>query len=999
MKTSFRWASLVALLFAMPAALAAQDRGTITGQVVDEATNQPLGNVQIFVPGTSLGTLTNAEGRFTLVNVPAGTIEVRANRLGYSSATQRVTVTGGTSVSARFALSPSAVALDEIVVTGTAGAVQRRSQPAVVASIDASEVVDRGVVSSVQDVLAARVPGVQVTMASGSSGTSQQIRIRGASSISLSNEPLVFIDGVRADSRAQMVTFTGGQANSRIFDINPEDIESIEVVKGPAAATLYGADASAGVIQIITKRGRAGASSFTQNISLEYNEIEPNFTPLANFGACSADHVAAGSGRVLCEGQPVGTIVSDNPLVRTGAFREGQLRSLSWSARGGGENFGYFVSLNRDDEDGTLPSNAFMRQSGRVNFNFTPTSKLAFDAGVGVYSTETNLPHNDNNVYGFLGGGYLGRPQNVRRDAEANISGGYYAPNRELEAISSIENVYETKRFTPTLQATYTPFEWFTNRLVVGADVSNGDVTAFFPKNVQGWYQGSTNTGFLQEHRTTNTIYTLDYLGRINYQVNESISSGFSFGAQVINEISDRVTASGTGFVTNANRVVGSAAEISASQDFAEDRSIGLLGQMDLGFQDRLFLQLGARLDQNSSFGESAEPFLLPKVGVSYVVSEENFWDPVADFVPTLRLRAAYGTTGRSPSPGASLETYVAEPFAIITGGSAAGVVPRNPGNFNLKPEKGTEFEAGFDAGFLRDRLGLEVTYFDKTTTDLLLRRPIPPSSGFSQNPFVNIGEVMNRGFEYALRGTIVDAPNVRWEARVAGSTLENELVSLGDIEPFGTAPRFEEGHPLGSFFTRTIRSVDTASGRVVVADSLEFFGGVLPTNEGSFSSTLTMFQNVSLSGQLDWKGGFKIYNNTAQFRDRVFRNSEVGANCEEVLGQEECLRRFGPFVSEGTGSAVSYTQVNEEYFEDGDFVRLRELAATFTLPERFATTFGASRASLTVGGRNLKLWTDYSGSDPEVLSAPNATGGFSRSDFLTVPQSRRWVIKANFSF
>ncbi|MHB1071407.1 MAG: SusC/RagA family TonB-linked outer membrane protein [Gemmatimonadaceae bacterium] len=1001
MKAPFRSAILTLVMLAAPAFLAAQQsRGSISGRVTDEASGQPLSNVAVVVAGTTLGARTNAEGRYSIANVPTGTQLLRVNRLGYAARTRTVTVVAGAPLTADFTLAHSAVALDEVVVTGTAGASERRSQPAVVATVDASKIVETGVVGSVQDVLAARVPGVQVNMSSGSSGTSQQIRIRGASSISLSNEPLVFIDGVRADSRAQMVTFTGGQANSRLFDINPEDIESIEVVKGPAAATLYGADASAGVIQIITKKGRAGANRFSQTLGLEYNDIDPNFTPLANFGTCSATQVKAGSGYALCEGLAAGTVVSDNPLQRTGAFRNGTMQSVAWSARGGGDSYGYFVSLNSDTEEGTLPSNAFSRKSGRVNFNFTPASRLAFDAGIGIYRTRTNLPHNDNNVYGFLGGGYLGRPtlgNYVKRDADGKLTGGFYSANREVEAISSIENLYGTMRFTPSITVNYTPFDWFSNRLVVGADVSNGEITAFFPKNDKGWYQGSTNTGSLQEHRTNNTIYTIDYLGRLQHQLRAGLASTLSIGAQIITQQYDRVTGSGTGFVTNANRVVSSAAEISASQDFSDDRSVGLLAQGELAWQDRLFLQLGARLDQNSSFGKNADPFFLPKLGASYVVSEEGFWAPLQGAIPTLRLRAAWGTTGRSPTAGASLETYNAQPFAILAGGSAAGVIPLNPGNTALRPERGEEFEAGFDAGFFGNRLGAEVTFFNKTTTDLLLRRPIPPSSGFSQNPFVNIGKVLNRGWEYAIHGTLIDAANLEWTARVGGSTLKNELVDLGNIEPFGTFPRFEAGYPLGAYFTRTVRSVDTTANKVVVSKDLEYFGNVLPTNEGNAGTTVTLFRNLAVSAQVDWKRGFKIYNNTAQFRDRVFRNSEIGQRCTEVLGKEACLRRFGPFVSEEGGGAVSYTQVNGEYFETGDFVRLREVAATFTLPARFASAMRASSASLTVGGRNLGLWTNYTGSDPEVLSA--ATQGFARSDFLTVPQARRLVVRANLTF
>ncbi len=1017
MRIPFGLSLIVAGMIALPPGLHAQGPGSITGRVTDRASTQPLSNVQVFIPATTLRTITNADGRYTLTNVPAGTVEVRAIRLGYSAGTQRVELAAGGTAAADFSLSASALALDELVVTGTAGETERRAQPAVVASIDVSEVVQRGTVSSVQDILTARVPGVGVTQSSGTSGTAQQIRIRGASSISLSNEPLIFIDGIRADSRIQVASSggvgVGGQGVSRLFDINPDDIESIEVVKGPAAATLYGADASAGVIQIITKKGRVGSNSFTQNISGEYNQIQPQFDTKPNFGRCTAALV--GISTSLCAGKAAGDVISDNPLLRTGAFRDGSLRSLGYSARGGGENYGYFVSLGLDDEEGTLPNNSFKRRTGRVNFNFIPDSKLSVDAAVGLYDIGTTLPINDNNIYGFMGGGYLGRPTTVRTAADGSITGGFYAANREYDAISSIESVNDALRFAPSVTVNYTPFEWFTNRLVVGGDFTRGQSYQFYPKNSRNFYSGDTDTGNLTEIRSSNDIYTLDYLGTIRTKLRENITSNISGGVQVINEIFDRVTGTGTGFVTNTNRVVGSATQISASQGYSNQRQVGVLGQVDLGWNDRLFLQLGARLDQASAFGANADPFFLPKVGVSYVISEEPFWEGLSGALPTMRLRAAYGTTGRSPTAGASLETYSAQPYAIIgQAGSAAGVIPLNPGNFDLRPERGEEFEAGFDAGFVNDRFGLELTYFNKTTRDLLLRRPIPPSSGASSDPFVNIGEVVNSGIEFALRGNLVNVDNFQWEARVAGNTLKNELVSLGDIEPFGTFPRFSEGRPLGYFSTRTIKEVITAEGDArcpvsggihqacaIVSDENEYAGSSLPKLEGNVSSTFTIFQRIQLTGLLDWKRGHTIYNNTAQFRDRSFANSEAGVLKADAIGEEASLRKFGPFVAE-SGGDVPFTNVNEAYFESADFVRLREISAIFSLPDRYAARVGATAASFTVGVRNLALWTNYSGDDPEVLAQSTSTTGsgtFAREDFLTVPQPRRLVFKLNLSF
>lgn len=998
--------ALIALfaVFVLPAFAAAQERGTIAGQVVDETENTPLAGVEVMILRTALSTVTNAQGRYVLSNVPVGTADVRASTLGFGAASQTVTVSAGDTATADFTLAPSALQLAEIVVTGTAGAVERRRQPAVIESINASAEVERGTSTSVTDLLTARVPGVQVTSSSGTSGTAQQIRIRGASSATLSNEPLVFIDGVKASSRTLNDINIGGQGVSQLFDLNPEDIESIEIVKGPAAASLYGADASAGVIQVLTKRGQIGTGRYTQNISLEYNSLERTFTPPANFSACEATDVAADSPAVLCRGQAVGTVVSDNPLERTGAFQTGYFRSLSYSGRGGGDNYGYYLSMGWDDEEATLPNNTLDRRSGRVNFTFAPRSDLRFEAGIGINRTESTFPINDNNIFGYFGGGLLGFPVFVSEDADGELEGGFYIPQRDLDAIGSIESRIRTLRFTPTLQASFTPTPWFTNRLTIGADASRTEGMQFFPRNGLVWYGGDSDLGNLEEERINFDVYTAEYLATFNtlFGANGEFSADLSVGAQAVAEVLDNVVGEGTDFVTNSNRVIGAAAQITADQDYRKTTQFGLLSQANIGFRDRLFLQLGARVDQFSSFGENADPFFLPQVGISYVISDEAFWDPLAGIMPALRLHGAFGTTGRAPSAGASLETYAAQPYAIVPGEVGNGVVPSRPGNYDLRPEKGTEFEVGFDAGFFNERLGLDVTFFHKRTSDLILQVPIPPSSGFDTNPFQNIGEVLNRGWEIALRGTPVRTANVQLDFHAAASTLHNELIDLGVVAPFGSMNRFQEGHPLGSFFTQRIRSVEMAEDTfAVVSNELEFVGNLLPDFEGNFGTTLTLFDNVSITGLVDWKSGFKIYNNTAQFRDRAFGNSEIGVRGEDILTTEEYVRRFGPFENEA-GEEVAYTQVNEEYIQDGDFIRLRELAATFSLPQSVAARFGATAASLTVGGRNLKLWSDYGGHDPEVLAQATRNTGtatFQREDFLTVPQPRRWIAKLNFSF
>ncbi|MHB1168347.1 MAG: hypothetical protein ACYC28_03600 [Longimicrobiales bacterium] len=254
---------------------------------------------------------------------------------------------------------------------------------------------------------------------------------------------------------------------------------------------------------------------------------------------------------------------------------------------------------------------------------------------------------------------------------------------------------------------------------------------------------------------------------------------------------------------------------------------------------------------------------------------------------------------------------------------------------------------------------------------------------------------------------------NFRWSFNLTSSTLHNELIDLGEVAPFGTQNRFDEGLPLGAFHGYKILGIENDT--VIVSDERVMLGNYLPDFEGAFATTITVFENFSLSGQLDWKQNFKIYNNTAQFRDRSFSNSELGVKRFDTPGytREEVLHRFGPFRTETAGSSacgegatnpctIPFTQVQDAYIQDGDFIRLREIALTFTMPDNLASALHATNASLTLGVRNLKLWSDYDGKDPEVLAqATRNTGSatFQREDFLTVPAPRRWVAKLNLTF
>jgi TonB-linked SusC/RagA family outer membrane protein len=982
----------------------------ISGRVTAARTGQPIAGASVTIEGTQLGATADTSGFYRLVAVPAGTRTVLARRIGYLPSRQIVTLADGEIDTLNFALEATPTSLEAVVVTGTAGNQVRAAQSAVVASINASEIVNKAPVHTVSDLLTSRVPGITITQGSGTVGAASRINIRGAASISLSNEPLVFIDGVRMQSGQRTFVALGGQTISALNDLNPNDIESIEVVKGPAAATLYGADASAGVIQIITKKGQLGARRFAQSISAEYATIDPNFTPRAIYGVCSAANVLPTSGRVLCQGQPVGTVVSDNYLVRTKAFDDGNLTAFNYSGQGSGDRYGYFVSLGTNDETGTTSDTEAKRRTGRVNLNWTASDKITTNASFGISKNDYRLPKGDQDTYGYLIAQGLSNPTAVTAGPNNTLVGGTTQTN---EAIRNILNETSSLRVMPSVQVQFNPVGWLTNRFTVGADLTNTKATQFYPRNTQNWYPSpanGANLGAVTATQNNLAIYTVDYLGNIRTQFGGSgrFVSDLSFGSQFINIVNNSVLASGTGIVTNSANLVGLTTSPVGGQASSQQKSLGLLLQEQLGIDDKLFLQAGFRVDRNSAFGNDAEAFFLPKVGVSYLLSREGFWQGFASSVPTLRVRAAYGTTGRSPDPGAGTRTYTTTRFVSPAGAIVPGAAPGNPGNPDLKAERGSEFEVGMDAEFFDNRASFELTYYNKRTTDLLLQQPIAPSLGFSSGPFVNIGEVTNKGFEFSLTGRPIQQDNVSLEATVSGSTLDNEVVTMGGLSPLINSNRIvTAGLPLGAFWAYRIKNVDVATNTVTVSDAEEYAGDQLPTFQGNFSTTVLLFNRLQLYALFDRKSGHKIYNLAQSLADRSFVNSKERNLPPEQGGYtpEERLRYLGVggVYTKESGGTVAAGSVAGPYIEDASFTRFRELSATIGLPAQLLSRLPVTGASLTISGRNLGLWTKFRG-DPEVLgTGPGSPGSqftqFFNAELFTLPPTRQWSARVNLQF
>ncbi|HEV8599603.1 MAG TPA: SusC/RagA family TonB-linked outer membrane protein, partial [Gemmatimonadales bacterium] len=1002
-------------LTAAPPPLAAQS-GSVSGQVTDRSTGQPLQAARLQVTQTGKVVAVRFDGRYTIADLAPGNYDIRVISVGYAAERKPVTVTAGQTTTLDFALNPVPYTIEEIVTTAT-GEQRRLELGHTVGVLRADSIASLQPVNNMQTLLQARSAGVVILPSSGSVGTGARIRIRGANSLSLSNEPIIYIDGVKVNTVASSSSLgTGGQAPSRLNDINPDEIESIEIVKGPSAATLYGTEAANGVIRVTTKRGTAGKPRW--NVYLEGGVLtDPNKYPdnYRSVGRTITGGVPGGALRTCLLTQIASNTCTQETLFKTNILENDTLTPISrgWrqqygaNVTGGTELVQYFFSGEFEDEIGTfalpdsektrlltarsvseLPKNVLRpntnrRISLRSNLATHLRSNVDVQANVGYVIGNLRLPQNDNNVLGMLPSGYFGTT-----DTLGKAGWGFFAPGE----IFSLERNQRIERFTGSGQIQWRPFSWLSGRGVVGYDIGQRTDITFDPTAL-GPAFGTTPLGTKGDTRTQLKTYTVDAGFTANYRLLSNLSSRTSVGGQLYRDVFFQNSAIGQRLTFGSSDIDG-AAILTASQTTTTTVRIGAFAEEQLNYKDRLFLTGAFRVDDNSSFGADFNAIVFPKASISYVLSDEPFF-PKGSFISLLRLRGAYGQSGLQPGALDAL-TYLAPTASAVSGASTSAVTFGGFGLAGLKPEKSRERELGADVSLFRDRINVDFTYFHKETTDALIARVLAPSLGVTNFRFENLGSVSNQGFELTLNARVIDHRDVSWDAVFAGSTIKNRLDELGfdasgkPIPPvISGVQRHTVGRPLGAFFDRPILSFDDANdngiielSEVVMGDTAVYIGSSQPTRQFSLSQILTLFRGkLRLLAQLDYQGGFRQQNLTEEFRCNA-----TGNNCQAMhdpntpldLQARAVARRFH-------GSQTAFG-----YIEDGEFMKLRELALTYTLPDRWANALMAQRANITIAGRNLHTWTGYTGVDPEVnQSGQVAFNGFGVRDFLTQPPIR----------
>jgi TonB-dependent SusC/RagA subfamily outer membrane receptor len=819
---------------------------------------------------------------------------------------------------------------------------------------------------------------------------------------------VVYVDGVRIHSSAggsfrnnwqspaEGQLPGGGQTASALDAINPDDIESIEVIRGPAAATLYGADAANGVIQIITKRGRLGSQQLQWNARMQVGQTDWALDRVTSLTTCTQERIDArtpGGDPVWtgCQNVSPNSVISATPLALPGVLRDGQSYNLALSVRGGGESYSFFANLNRDREEGIERNSHTGRTSARANFLFTPTPKIDFNVNFNYIRDETEFPQGNNagnlieSAWSFVPGA-SGLSRNQLTDNFA----------AESDAFAVYENWLRGDRLIFGTTVNFRPTSWFTNRVTVGGDIGTRQSERWIAPGSR-W---SPVNGQLTQGAPRNSLYTFDYAGTVRSRFSQRLASALSFGAQYSNSRYENTVAQGTGFPSAETRAIRFATNNNGWTEQSEVSTLGFFGQETLEWQDRLFVTGALRMDNSSVFGDEIESIFYPKLSASWVISEEPFFQDLP-WVDQLRLRAAWGQAGNAPGPFAAIRTFTfVETTDPLTGEKGVALVRNTAGNPDVRPERGSEVEVGFDASFLGNRLGAELTYYDKTTRDALIPVPLPPSEGYAVPTYLaNIGEISNRGVEIAFTAIPIQSHAVTWDTRLGMSTNVNKLVDYGQenpAAPFGLTAAVQrniEGYALAGYWVRD--PVLRSGGNPTVpgdyeGSELRYLGPSTPTRSASLANTFQLYERLSLFALLDYKGGNFLYNHTRQ------RRCALGV-CPEVNDPSVSAEERARLQADIQANTALYT-------EDASFIKVRDVSLRYLIPTRVSRRFGTDRLAVTVAGHNLGfLYKPYSGLDPETnfvgINDPGAEWAGVRADYWNQPMLRRFSVALDLTF
>ena len=1029
-----RFLTTLALVFAVFGLALAQR--TVTGTVTGDG--EALIGASVAVKGAGSGARTDINGRYAVL-VPDGATTLVFSYTGYT--TQEIAL-GASNVVDILLLSNTQ--LEEVVVTALGITRSEKSLGYSTSKIDGSAITRSGEVNAIQG-LAAKSSGIQVVGSAGTPGASSKILIRGNGSFQLNSQPLIVIDNVPYDNSVNTVVggdypfnanLSGVNESNRGVDINPDDIESISVLKGPSASALYGTRAANGVIMITTKKGKKGLSG-TYSYSYGIDQVNKLPDLQTTFGQGNGGGVAIkDANNVVIGSNPEGTSSSATPnswgpRIPAGQsfdnldayFQNGETQVHSFSIGGGTDNTTFRFSFSNTDQTGIVPNTSLDRNTFRVNAT-TGVDKFKITANAAYTNTRDSKAQNGSNLSGVM------LPL-LRMPADHDVFGGtaengyenldgsqhqYFAPyDNPLWTAYRNPNNSNVGRLSGALGLEYLPLDWLSFTFRIGTDIYNDERRQIFAVG----NHNNDPRGEVWQSNVKHEELNTDFLARINKRFGE-FTTDLTLGSQLNHRFDQSIFARGQNLAIPNFYNLNNAATLYADNNDQIVRLAGLLFSANFGYRDFIYLTVGGRNDWASTFGPDAKnSFFYPSASISIIATELMDRN---DALTYLKFRGSVARAGREPNAYSS-RTYFGRPTFSdgFTDGLSFPYLGQNGfnisnalGNSGLRPEINESYEAGFDARFWQNRTRLAFTYYFSKSKDLLVARPIAFTSGFSSFNS-NVGEMENKGIELELNVDVIQTNNFTWTLGGNFTKNENIVTKLAPgVEQFSVESAFTGigsyaivGQPYGAVFgTKWERDAQGrlmigANGLPVRATEEGFLGNPYPEWTAGINS-LFSYKGLSLSGLLDIREGGILWNGTYARLNRIGKTQESADGRDKTYVIEgvkadgtpnnipvAALQYFSTFKGDGGAYAV------ENAIQDGSWVRLREVSLSYTLP-----TFSKYLKGLTVyaTGRNLWLSTEYKGVDPEtsLTGAGSSIGGF---DYFNMPGARSYVVGLRSNF
>jgi TonB-linked SusC/RagA family outer membrane protein len=1002
--------------------------GAIRGRVVDRETNQGIAAAQVFLVGSTAGAQTDNAGNFTIRGVPAGTHTLRIARIGFKATAVVVTVADGGEAVVNVALEHAIARLDEVVTTAT-GSVSRREIGNVVASVNADSLTKLAPITNVNELLQARTSGVQVLQGQGVIGASSSIRIRGVSSLSLSNEPLIVVDGVRFSNEAEPGNSSAGLRINRLSSLDPEEIASVDIIKGPSAAALYGTAAANGVVIIKTKRGSVGSAKWNlfgeTGLSQLPDKYPANYRSWGRNRNVTTGVIATAPVQCRLAASAAGTCVIDsltswNPWTSdfTKPFGNGPTSSAGVQVSGGTEAVKYFVSVDRSTEVGPykmpdfeiarlttlrgqapreeqIHPNRLRSTSMRGSFSFPIASNANVDFSTG---------YTDRDLWTPFDGTFFAGLSNQLFSAPGFRNGTNGTAREFVGDIYSVQQRLQLQRFFGSGSFNWTPIPWLLLTAEGGIDNANSNNSQYqYPgegTNIgSAWGPDITqNFSGIDITRTNSLNYTATVRAAATRQLTTTLSSVTTGGAQWFRSGQYQLFGEGYGLGVGATTLSAAQQRLTTTTT-TENATYGYFIQEQLGWRDKLFATVSARTDLNSAFGRSVGNTVYPAANLSYIISDES-WFPKYNWLDRLRLRSSVGQAGLQPGATAALAFLQPLTYPSLTaGGEVPGLTLQSLGNLDLRPEVTTEVEGGFDLGLFKGRLNVELTAFNKTSRDQIFNKPLPPSYGAGNTQTVNIAKVVNAGFELQLDGSVIETDPFAWNVRLSGSHIKNKLVDVGTVQlPSTQGARNVVGYPLYGLWDRPYTFSDVNGDGIITASEItlaaadSFRGSTLPEYEAGFSNTFSFLKGrINVNTLVDYRGTY--WNSYTIGVNRCV----TAGNCPAVNVPGSSLEAQAAAVAASSGTLRN---TRWGIFQPNDFLKLREISISANLPDTYVARYLRGRsAQLVFSGRNLAtLWTKYPGIDPEAnrLVSNLAAGN---DDLGTPPSIRTFNVRLNVGF